>query len=253
MYNSKNQNKILYIIIIIVMSEFFSGSKPDLISMKSINELTANVFGGSSQEASNINVINQQATILRNPLNIKTFFINYIKPNLLPIIIILLFIGFLIFRYLSKDEKETIHRNKGVNEEVNNITNKEYFNPALPIPLQTDRMEYPTAGYRPPKYPNNVELEVSIDEILEKMKKKHGPSYDDYPEMDYCEFENPEDRESVYIGNTSWISQPDGDKNVVYNENNLVSSTGNFIQFGIEKNRDANKSSFDDLAKKIFN
>ena len=225
------------------MSEFFSGSKPDLISMKSINELTANVFVASSQDIPiNGGVINQ-GTLLRNPFNIKTFFLNYIKPNLLPVIIILAFIGFLIFRYVSNDEID----------QVNGETNKEDFNPALPINLQTDRMEYPTGGLRPPKYPDNKELELSIDEVFNKMKKKHGPSYDDVPNMDYCEFENPESRESIYMGNTSWISQPDGAKNVVYNENNLVSSTGNFVQFGIEKNREKNKSSFDDLANRIFN
>lgn len=110
-------------------------------------------------------------------------------------------------------------------------------------------MEYPTAGYRPPKYPNNKDLEISIDEVFEKMKKKHGPAYDAYPDsnMAYCEFENPEDRESVYMGNTSWISQPDGAKNIVYNENNLVSSTGNFVQFGIDQNRN-----LDEGSRKIF-
>ena len=113
-------------------------------------------------------------------------------------------------------------------------------------------MEYPTAGYVPPQYPNDKELETSIDDIFEKMKRKHGPSYDDIPNMTYCEFENPEDRETVYMGNTSWIDQPDGAKNVVYNENSMVSSTGNFVQFGIEKNRDVNKSQFDELAKRIF-
>ena len=55
------------------MSEFFSGSRPDLISMKSINELTANVFGGSSQDATNINTTIPHTNILKNPLNIKTF------------------------------------------------------------------------------------------------------------------------------------------------------------------------------------
>lgn len=230
------------------MSEFFSGSKPDLISMKSINELT-NVFIASSQDVPiNGGVVNQP-TLLKNPFNIKTFFLNYIKPNLLPIIIILVFIGFLVFRYVSRDETtQPEHIN-----EVNGVPNKEDFNPSLPINLQTDRMEYPTAGYRPPKYPDNPDLEISIDEILEKMKKKHGPEYDVPPRMDYCEFENPESRETTYIGNTSWISQPDGAKNIVYNENNLVSTTGDFVQFGIEKNRDANKSQFDDLAKRIFN
>jgi len=241
------------------MSEFFSGSKPELISMKSINELTSNVFGGSSLDDEFINGGNKgdiNQVILRNPLNIKTFFINYIKPNLLPIIIILIFIGFLIFRYASKNDEETknLQQSESNNKtKSNNKTNLEEFNPALPINLQTDRMEYPTAGFKPPKYPDDPELEVSIDEILEKMRKKHGPSYDDVPNMPYCEFENPESRETVYMGNSSWISQPDGAKNVVYNENNLVSTTGDFVQYGIEKNRDSNKSSFDDLAKRIFN
>lgn len=232
------------------MSEFFSGSKPELISMKSINELTTNVFGGSSQDGPNINTIVSHTNILKNPLNIKTFFMNYIKPNLLPIIIILIFIGFLIFRYLSKDENDESEQDNNNNNGVNGVINKEYFNPSIPISLQTDKMNYPTAGYRPPRYPNNKDLEVSIDEVFEKMKRKNGPSYDVYPDsnIDYCEFENPEERESVYMGNTSWLSQADGPKNLVYNENNLVSSTGNFVQFGIDQNRN-----LDEVARKIFN
>jgi len=250
------------------MYEFFSGSKPELISMKSINELTSNVFGGASDSI----ILPEKQPItqpnLKTPFNIKTFFINYIKPNLLPVIIILVFVGFLLYRYFSKDEqsqtnvkstetnvKTTETNVKSTKTNVKSTkTNKEYFNPSLPISLQTDKMEYPTAGYSPPKYPNDKELETSIDEIFEKMKTKHGPSYDNPPyHQDYCEFENPEDRETVYMGNTSWISQPDGAKNLVYNENSMVSSTGNFVQFGIEKNRDANKSSFDSLARQIFN
>lgn len=238
------------------MSEFFSGSKPDLISMKSINDLTANVFVASSQDIPINGRVTNQTLILKNPFNIKTFFLNYIKPNLLPVIIILVFIGFLVFRYVSKDETNEINETNKVNrgiKKVNRNTSKEDFNPSMPINLQTDKMEYPTAGLRPPKYYDDPELEISIDEVFNKMKQKHGPQYDNPPSMDYCEFENPESRETTYIGNTSWISQPDGAKNVVYNENNLVSSTGDFVQFGIEKNRDANKSSFDDIAKRIFN
>lgn len=248
------------------MSEFFSGSKPDLISMKSINDLTANVFVASSQDIPINGRVTNQTSILKNPFNIKTFFLNYIKPNLLPVIIILIFIGFLVFRYVSKDEinetnevNEVNEVNRGINQvnrginQVNRNTSIEDFNPSMPINLQTDRMEYPTAGLRPPKYSDDPELEISIDEVFNKMKQKHGPQYDDVPDMYNCEFENPESRETIYMGNTSWISQPDGAKNVVYNENNLVSSTGDFVQFGIEKNRDANKSSFDDIAKRIFN
>jgi hypothetical protein len=248
------------------MSEFFSGSKPELISMKSINELTSNVFGDAASDSIILPEKNLTSRpILKTPFNIKTFFINYIKPNLLPVIIILVFVGFLLYRYFSKDDQPNTETNIPTNKETNiptnketNIpikpeTNKEYFNPSLPISLQTDKMEYPTAGYSPPKYPNDKELETSIDKIFEKMKKKHGPRYDNAPIQDYCEYENPDERESVYMGNTSWIGQPDGATNLVYNENSMVSSTGNFVQFGIEKNRDANKSQFDELAKQIFN
>jgi hypothetical protein len=258
------------------MSEFFSGSKPDLISMKSINELTATVFVLSSQDIPTTGIVNNpnnvnNINILRNPLNIKTFFVNYIKPNLLPVIIILIFIGFLVFRYFSKDESNQYNSKSNsnqinqsnfnqinqynsnsksnsnqLNKTINNINScREDFNPSIPITLQSDKMEYPTAGYRPPKYPDDKDLEISIDEVFEKMKKKHGPRYDDVPTQDYCVFENPEHRESIYYGNTSWINQPDGAKNVVYNENNLVSSTGNFVQYGIEKN-------LDEMARKIF-
>lgn len=241
------------------MGDFFSGSKPDLISMKSINDLTANVFINSSQEKNdaNGNTTNKPTIItnpsnITNPLNIKTFFLNYIKPNILPIIIILLFIGFLVFRYLS------------YNENNNDENNNEKFNPTLPIKLQTDKMEYPTAGLRPPKYPDDKNLEISVDDVFEKMKRKHGPPYVDDPQYlgnaDLCEFENPENRETNYVPkyiNTSsgWINQIDNYGNISYNDylndnlnDHLIPGQGNFVQFEMEKNK-----KLDDLAKKIFN
>jgi len=237
------------------MSEFFSGSRPDLISMKSINDITrVNNTGNEGIDSIMMPVQNQSQNNLNQskiPFNIKTFFMNYVKPNLLPIFIILLFVGFLVFRYFSKDEN--VKSNEVQQTKQNNQPAKEYFNPSLPITHQTDKMNYPTAGFHPPKYPKNPELEHSINDVFEKMRKKKQKQYDDVPDIPECEVEHPEDRESVYIGNTSWLGQADGDRNAVYNENNLVTTTADFVQFGLNKNQESIKYSFDDLAKQMFN
>ena len=91
------------------MAEFFSGSKPDLISMKSVNDLVDIVFdGGAIENVQNVQNIQNAFTTLTKPISfdIKNIYAEYIKPNILAIIIILLFAFFIFFRYFSlKDEK----------------------------------------------------------------------------------------------------------------------------------------------------
>jgi hypothetical protein len=63
------------------------------------------------------------------------------------------------------------------------------------------------------------------------------------------EFEDCDDnsREIIYKGRSDWLNQDDGFPNPFFG-NNLVSSTGAAVQFGLQKNQ----NSIDVMAKKIF-
>ena len=136
------------------MTEFFSNSKPDLISMKSMNDLVDIVYEGGAAENVELALSNLTKPV---SFDIKTIYVNYIKPNLLPLIIILLFISCILFRYFS------------INDEKKN----EKFNPAQPIDTQVNHNNY-VSGVEvniPVLYDLEELNKLSNEELLKKMKK----------------------------------------------------------------------------------
>jgi len=84
--------------------DIFSKSKPDLVNHKTIRQISK-IF---------------QATGKQEPSwkdNMNHFYVNYIQPNLFPLIVILLVIIFLSIRYLLKQEYER-ERNEYENEPI---------------------------------------------------------------------------------------------------------------------------------------
>ena len=65
------------------MSDFFSGSKPDLISLKSINDL-AIIANNSPAKIVPIQI--------KKAWDPKSIYYSYIKPNIIPIVLILIFV-----------------------------------------------------------------------------------------------------------------------------------------------------------------
>jgi hypothetical protein len=206
------------------MADFFSGSKPDLISMKSMNDLVDIVFEGGAVE----NIQNALTTITKpTSFNIKYIYEEYIKPNILAIIIILIFIICILFRYFSlKDEK---------------------FNPAQPIDTQINRNNY-VSGIDiniPVLYDLEEINKLTDEEILKKMKK--SKSFENSPNINRCDGNPGEDREEVIYGSTSWTNQHDGYPSPMFG-NDYVTTTADAVDF----NNDRNKLSFNSAANMIF-
>jgi hypothetical protein len=213
-------------LILIYMTEFFSNSKPDLISMKSMNDLVDIVYEGGALEN-----VETALTNITKPasFDIKTVYTNYIKPNLLPIVIILLFISCIIFRYFSvKDEQ---------------------FNPAQPIDTQVNHNNY-VSGVEvniPVLYDIEEINKLSDDELLKKMKKK-SKQFEKSPKVNNCDGNPGEEREETIYGSNSWSNQADGYPNPMFG-NDYITTTSSAVDF----NNDRNKSTLDSAARMIFN
>ncbi len=219
------------------MTDFFSGSKPDLISMKSMNDLVdivvegGNASGIVKQGSDNINNLEQfiKNSSKPSPFDLKSIYQNYIKPNLLPIIIIIVFIAFFLFRYYSVKEEK--------------------FNPGEPVDTQVNRNSYVDVNL-PVLYDVEQINKLSEEELINKMKKKSKPFEKSPPHINSCEIngDSGDEREEVIYGSNSWLNQQDGYPNAFFG-NDYVSTTGDAINFSSEKN----KKSLDLAANMIFN
>ena len=219
------------------MTDFFSNSKPDLISMKSMNDLVdivvegGNASGIVKQGSDNINNLEQfiKNSSKPSPFDLKSIYQNYIKPNLLPIIIIIVFIGFFLFRYYAVKEEK--------------------FNPAEPVDTQVNRNSYVDINL-PVLYDVEQINKLSEEEMIKKMKKKSKPFESSPPQISSCQIvgDSGDEREEVRYGSNSWLNQQDGIPNPFFG-NDYVTTTGDAINFASEKN----KSSLDLAANMIFN
>ena len=207
------------------MADFFSGSKPDLISMKSMNDLVDIVFEGGAAE----NVQNAITTLTKpTSFDIKNIYAEYIKPNILAIVIIVIFGLCILFRYFSlKDEK---------------------FNPAQPIDTQTNRNNY-VSGIDvniPVLYDLEEINKLTDEEILKKMKKK-SKQFEKSPNINSCNRRPGEEREEVIYGSNAWSGQYDGELNPMFG-NDYVTTTSMAVDF----NNERNKTSLNSAANMIF-
>jgi hypothetical protein len=219
------------------MTDFFSGSKPDLISMKSMNDLVdivvegGNASGIVKQGSDNINNLEQfiKNSSKPSPFDLKSIYQNYIKPNLLPLIIIVVFIGFFLFRYYSVKEEK--------------------FNPAEPVDTQINRNSYVDINL-PVLYEVEQINKLSEEEMINKMKKKSKQFESSPPQINSCQIagDSGDEREEVIYGSNSWLNQQDGIPNPFFG-NDYVTTTGDAINYASEKN----KKSLDLAANMIFN
>jgi len=123
-----------------VKSDFFSNTNPDLISVKSFNDLdNAIVVSETGKKLS---------TLGESALN---FYKKFIQPNLIPLVILLAFITFIIYRYMT-----------------NRKNNSEKFDPSKPndAPEQTRLELHETNHHELDNVINNIIQKNEIDEIL---------------------------------------------------------------------------------------
>lgn len=94
-----------------IRSDFFSNTNPDLISTKSINDLNEAV------------VVSDTGTKMKTLAgSCEGIYKQYIRPNLIPIVILVAFLSFMIYRYMTKktsDEfKEEFDPSKSINDKT---------------------------------------------------------------------------------------------------------------------------------------
>jgi hypothetical protein len=194
-------------------NDFFSNTNPDLISAKSMTELTTII--------ANADIVKKTPTLSESTVN---FYKRFIQPNLLPIIIVIIFISFMIYRYMTyTNEKEKFDPNKSVND-----------------PNQTKLELSETNPYEFDNTMNKILRDKEANEIL-----NDDSIYENL--LDKNEFN---DRE-VYRGTTNpWEGEKDDEMEHPYGyENKFVETTNNMVDFATKKN----KSALDNISKLVFN
>lgn len=194
-------------------NDFFSNTNPDLISAKSLNELTNIIVTTEG--------IKKPATLSESTVN---FYKRFIQPNLLPIIIVVIFISFMIYRYMTySSDKEKFDPNKSIND-----------------PTQTELELSERNPYEFDNTMNKILRDKEANDIL-----NDESIYDNL--IDRNEFN---DRE-VYRGTQNpWEGEKDDEMEHPYGyENKYIETTNNMVDFATKKN----KSALDNVSKLVFN
>ena len=194
-------------------NDFFSNTNPDLIRAKSLNELT-NIIVTTEN-------IKKPATLSESTVN---FYKRFIQPNLLPIIIVVIFISFMIYRYMTySSDKEKFDPNKSIND-----------------PTQTELELSERNPYEFDNTMNKILRDKEANDIL-----NDESIYDNL--IDRNEFN---DRE-VYRGTQNpWEGEKDDEMEHPYGyENKYIETTNNMVDFATKKN----KSALDNVSKLVFN
>jgi len=215
------------------MSDFFSGSKPDLISLKSINDLA--ILAAGSPE----NLIPFQTT---KPWDAKSFYNSYIKPNMVPIVLILLFILALFIRYFMLKDNVEINKKENISHENFNAVESVFEQPNHNNYISGDSVIY------------DLEDNIDENELMEKIINKSKVPFDEHVVVDkvreiHVEQPDDDDREIIYKGRGDWLNQLDGYDNPYFG-NNMVTSTASAVQFGLKQNNES--VDLDKMAKKMF-
>lgn len=194
-------------------NDFFSNTNPDLISVKSLNELT-NIIVTTEN-------IKKPATLSESTVN---FYKRFVQPNLLPIIIVIIFISFMIYRYMTYSaDNEKFDPNKSIND-----------------PTQTKLELSERNPYEFDNTMNKILRDKEANDIL-----NDESIYDNL--IDRNEFN---DRE-VYRGTQNpWEGEKDDEMEHPYGyENKYIETTNNMVDFATKKN----KTALDNVSKLVFN
>ena len=194
-------------------NDFFSNTNPDLISAKSMTELTNIV--------ANADIIKKAPTLSESTVN---FYKTFIQPNLLPIIIVVIFISFMVYRYMTySNEKEKFDPNKSIND-----------------PTQT-KLELSER--------NPYEFDNTMNKIL-RDKEANDILNDESIYENLIDRNEFNDRE-VYRGtNNPWEGEKDDEMEHPYGyENKYIETTNNMVDFATKKN----KTALDNISKLVFN
>jgi len=194
-------------------NKFFSNTNPDLIDSTLLEKLNENVIIPSKVKTT---------TLGESSLN---FYKKFIQPNLIPIIVIVLFVGFIIYRYMTikneifdpskhpSDPKQTKLEHSEINpHELDNVINK-----------YMKDMEY-----------EELEGQINEDELMEEFYKTNN---------DIENRENYHGAKDLYIdSNLNILDHP-----YAY-ESDFLKTENEMANFSIGRN----KTAIDTMTSKIF-
>ena len=197
---------------------FFSNTNPDLISAKSIAELTKIVA-----DADPVKKVSLSKTTI-------SLYKKYIQPNILPLIIVIIFISFIIYRYMTHSEKFD------PNKSVNNST-------------QT-QLEFSETR-------NHHEFDNVVNQFMKD--KEMNEIFNDESIYENLLDKNESNDREVFTGtHNSWEDNKADDKvddkvdemeHPYGYDNRYVETTNNMVNYATKKN----KSSLDEAFNKMFN
>ena len=195
-------------------NDFFSQTNPDLINSKSLSDLNKIIISDSAPPKTMSNLSE----------NLIGFYKKYIQANILPIIIIVIFVSFIIYRYMTHSS-EDFDPNKSISSPQNLLEQSDILNDAV-------------------KRENKLNI-TNIDTIINDEILNDDSIYDDIIIRP-----NPDSRE-VYTGTKNrWEgAQDDEMDHPLGYANNFVSTTADTI--GAFASR--NKESINLASKMLFN
>jgi len=193
-------------------NDFFSQTNPDLINSKSLSDLNKIIISDSAPPK----------TISNLSENLISFYKKYIQANILPIIIIVIFVSFIIYRYMTHSSED--------------------FDPSKSISAPQNLLEQTDILNDTVKKENKLK---NIDTIINDEILNDDSIYDDIVIRP-----NPDSRE-VYTGTKNrWLGDRDDlMEHPLGYDNNFISTTADTI--GAFASR--NKESIDLASKMLFN
>jgi len=199
--------------------EYFSGTIPELISSKTIKNISKTLQTGGDISPPSWTE------------NVVTFYQNYIQPNLFPIIVLIIISVYLFIMYVLKRDKD------------------ETFDASVQVTKQPKVAE-PAVDNIPVQYNGKLTNRKDIIKTLSEEDRKALDTIplddnNDMGDVDEIYYSNPkrrklDDRE-VYTGiYNDWNGE---------NQEDYVRTTGDAIMYGTDNNR----KSLDELAQMMFN
>lgn len=198
-------------------NDFFSQTNPDLINSKSLSDLNKIIISDSAP-SKNMTKLSE---------NLISFYKKYIEGNILPIIIIVIFLSFIIYRYMTHSSED--------------------FDPSKSISTPQNLLEQTDILNNTVKKENKLK---NIDTIINNEILNDEILNDDSIYDDIVIRPNPDSRE-VYTGTKNrWLGASDDlMEHPLGYDNNFISTTADTI--GAFASR--NKENIDLASKMLFN
>ena len=178
-----------------VNDTFFSNTLPDLISSKSLNDLNEAIIVSDTGK--------QMSTLADSSLN---FYKKFIQPNVIPIIILIAFLSFMVYRYMTKKqeipEEIDLHDSKNININSDKMININNTDKVIELDNVIDNIikkneideildDDSIYDYEDLNKNNENDINIEINKIIKESKKNKSKKLKQkYEDDNFIELEN---------------------------------------------------------------